>query len=261
MMNLTVVIISRNEESMIEGCLSSLKELGERVVVIDDCSTDRTVELARKFGAEVFVNRKEGFDKQRNFALSKVGTDWILYLDADERLTPILREEISSTIQGKSEIKAAYFIKRRNFYLGREWKVMDRVERLFLREKLSGWKGEVHESPIVNGEIGEMFNPLIHLTHRDISTMLRKTLEWSEIEARLRLEANHPKVSWWRLLRVMFSEFWRVGISEKGIFNGTEGWIETIYQSFSIFITYARLWEMQKEKSLEETYKDIERNT
>jgi len=143
-------------------------------------------------------------------------------------------------------------LKRKNFYLGssakNEWPYIEKTERLFKRSSLKGWKGKLHESPIVIGEIGEIGEGfLLHYTHRDLASMLAKTIEWSKIEAELRFTANHPKVTWWRLFRVMLTAFLDYYLKQRGWKVGTVGVIESVYQVFSVFITYARLWEMQRE--------------
>lgn len=252
---ISVIVLTKNEEEMIEGCLKSAEGLGE-ILVIDDCSTDKTLEIAQKHTDRIFVHKMKDFSDQRDFGLKKAKGDWVFYLDADERITRSLREEVLTTV-GTSK-KVAFLVKRRNFYLGQEM-LSDKVHRLFKKNMLQGWRGPLHESPIFEGEEGELENFLIHFSHRSISSMLETTLEWSKIEADLRIKARHPQVCRWRLIRVMLSEFFRRFIKEKGFKFGTEGFIEAVYQSFSVFITYVRLWEKQRKRSLEATYEELER--
>lgn len=253
---LSILVLTRNEEQMIENCLKSAQGLGE-VIVVDDCSQDRTLEIVRKYTDRIFIHKMVDFASQRNFALKKARGEWVFYLDADERISPPLREEILSVISCQPGV-SAFFIKRRNFFLGREM-YLDKVHRLFWKRSLQGWRGKIHESPVFAGKTAELKNPLLHLTHRDIFSMLRKTLEWSEIEARMRLKAGHPPVSWWRILRVMLTEFCYQFWGKKIFRFGTAGMIEGIFQVFSLFITYSRLWEMQRREGLKETYEKIDR--
>lgn len=125
------------------------------------------------------------------------------------------------------------------------WPKIEMLERLFRTSQLKGWHGKLHETPDVNGVVGELHAPLFHYTHRDLSSMVEKTNTWSEVEAKLRLDANHPKMTWWRFPRVMLSAFYDSYIKQKGYKAGTAGLIESIYQGFSMFITYAKLWELQ----------------
>lgn len=246
-MKLSVIIITFNEEQMIRDCLSSIGEWVDEILIIDGGSVDKTVEIAQSLGTKVFVNKFKDFASQRNFALEKAMGEWVLYVDADERVTPELREGILKQVQNDEEEKyAGFYIQRKNFYLGNhEWPKIEKLERLFKKEKLEGWYGKVHESPKVLGELGELDGFLLHYTHRDLSSMFYKTIEWSKIEAQLRFDAHHPKMAVWRFPKVMFMAFWNSYITQKGWKIGVVGLIESLYQSFSMFISYARLWELQ----------------
>jgi len=224
------------------------------IILVDSGSTDHTCQIAKKLGAKVsyIPGKKLEFARWRNLGLKKAAGEWVFYLDTDERMTPELIQEIKQVTQ--KSLLAAFEVPRRNFYLGREmhfggaWP--DYVKRLFLRKSLIGWQKDLHEEPKVDGSWGKLKNPLIHVTHRDLSSMMEKTRRWSEIEARLLFEANHPPVVWWRFFRMMLTEFWLRVIKLQGWRDGTPGWIEIIFQMFSRFITYARLWEMQNRSCL-----------
>ena len=242
--NLSIIILTKNEATMIGDCLRSVKSLlSKEVIVVDDNSSDTTGEIAKQNGATVLLHTKKDFAEARNFGLSKVTSEWVLYVDADERISPELSQEILDCISHTHNV--AFEIPRQNFYLGKKWPYEEKLTRLFKKTSLSGWYGEVHESPKVSGEIGKLTHPLIHYTHRNLSEMVENTIIWSKIEAELRLKAHHPPVSWWRIPRVMIPVFFAYYISQGGWKVGTVGLIESIYQAFSIFITYARLWEMQ----------------
>lgn len=242
---LSVVILAKNEEKMIDECLASI-EWADETVLIDDESSDKTVEIGKKFGAKVFTHKLKDFSDQRNFGFRQTSSDWILYLDADERVTSDLAEEIKTVI--KNPHFSAYRIARKNFYLGREWPYKEKIVRLFKRKNFLGWQGVLHESPKFTGEQGELRGQILHFTHRDLTSMVVKTIEWSKIEAKLRLEAGHPQMTWWRFPRVMLTEFFNYYFRQGGWRVGTVGLIESLYQAFSIFITYARLWEFQQKE-------------
>jgi len=248
-MKLSVVIIAKDEEKMIEDCLESVKWADE-IILVDSGSTDRTVTIAEKFGAKIISvpGEKLEFSHWRNQGLKAAKGKWILYLDADERITPELKKEIKGIIK-KGE-GAAFAIPRRNFYLGKEVRFggawPDYVKRFFKKDKLKKWEGRLHEEPVYEGKLKHLKEPMIHLTHRDLSSMVEKTRGWSKIEADLLYQAKHPPVTWWRILRIMLGEFWLRGIKQQGWRDGTVGWIEIVFQMFSRFITYARLWEMQQ---------------
>lgn len=248
MIQLTGVIIARNEEDRIADCIDSLSFCDE-LIVVDNGSSDRTAEIAERMGAKIVVCKTFDFSQVRSYGLHKAKGTWILYVDADERVSKELAESIKTVIAGqyKSDDPSAYKLQRKNFYFGKhEWPQIEKLERLFYRKALKGWRGAVHESPVYEGEFGELSGYLLHYTHRDLSQMLAKTIEWSEIEAELRFKAGHPKVTWWRFPRVMLTAFVDSYIRQGGYKVGVVGIIESMYQSFSMFITYARLWEIQR---------------
>lgn len=241
---LTVLIITKNEEEMIADCIESARNFADELLVVDSASTDKTAEIAQKLGAIVISKDFSDFSERRNFAATKAKNKWILYLDADERLTPEFKKEVQKFIQS-DESNVAYFVKRKTYYFNKDWEFTDKVQRLFLKSKLKSWHGVVHETPEVQGQIGIIESPILHFTHRNLSQMLQKTNEWSEYEAELRFKSNHPVMTPLRFIRVMLTAFLDSYIKGKGYKNGAEGFIESIYQSFSIFITYAKLWERQ----------------
>lgn len=245
MTKITGIIIARNEEKMIGEALKSLSFCDE-ILVIDNGSTDKTQEIAEKNGAKVYEIKTNDFSELRNFALSKATGDWILYLDADERIDEALKDSIIKNALDDPKY-SAFYLKRKNYYLGNhEWPHIEKMERLFKKDKLQQWKGKLHESPVVEGEIGILDGFILHFTHRDLESMLNKTIEWSTQEALLRYNSGHPKMTWWRFPRVMVSGFLNSYIKQKGYKAGVTGVVESIYQAFSMFITYARLWELQK---------------
>lgn len=255
-MGLTAIILTKNEEDVIEGAIKSV-QFADEIIVVDSFSTDETQNIARKYNAIIFEDEFKDYASERNFAKEKAQNDWILYLDADERVTTALQKEIKEIIASVNQYPA-FFVWRENYYLGKKWPTNDRIQRLFEKDKLISWQGVLHETPKIDGELGILKEHIIHLTHRDILSMLRKTVQWSEHEASLRFSADHPEMSGWRFIRVMLTEFLNYFVKQKGYKNGIEGLIESTFQSFSIFITYARLWEMQRKETLKQTYKKID---
>jgi len=245
MNKLSGIIIARNEEAMIGEALKSIAFCDE-IIVIDNSSSDRTKDIAEKLGAKVYEIKSNDFSQLRNFGLSKAENNWALYLDADERVDENLTAAIKKNIENGSKI-SAYLVRRKNFYFGKhEWPKIEKMPRLFQKIKLQGWQGELHESPIVEGEITEIKEGFIlHFTHRDLASMLNKTIEWSTQEALLRYNSGHPQMTWWRFPRVMLTAFFDSYIKQGGFKAGATGIVESMYQSFSMFVTYAKLWELQ----------------
>lgn len=266
MIKISAIVITKNAEEMIADCLDSLS-FCEEIIIVDNKSEDRTCEIAEKMGARVVEHSSHDFSEMRNMGMRKAMGEWLLYIDTDERVTAALAADIKYQISrlpaeranispaglprqvkaGEAGKYTAFRVKRKNFYFGNhEWPYIERLERLFRKDKLEGWYGKLHESPKFKGEIGELDGYLCHYTRRNLSAMLEKTIEWSKIEAELRFNSGHPKMTWWRFPRVMLTAFLDYYIKQGGWKVGVVGLIESMYQSYSIFITYARLWEMQE---------------
>ena len=257
---LSVIIIVKNEEERIKVCLESVKWADE-IIVADNGSTDQTIAIAKTYTDKIVEFKEQDFATLRNKAAEKATEEWILYVDSDERVLEPLREEIEILI--KNSKKSAYAISRRNIIFGSEVNYgpykHDWVIRLLRKRDFESWIGRVHEYPKIKGELGYTKNSLIHLTHRDIDQVILKSLDWSNIDAKLRLEAGHPKMSGWRFLRIFISETFNQGIKRKGFFGGTVGIIDSMLQVFSLFITYVRLWQLQQSKPMDEIYNDIDK--
>lgn len=244
MTNISAVVLTRNSADVLSDCLKSLSFCKE-IVVVDDNSSDATLEIAKKFGAMVMTYSQKSFAKKREAGAQKAKNDWILYVDSDERISEELKKSIQNMIVDNNI--SVGILQRKNFYLGNNlWPKIERLERLFKKETLKGWQGEVHESPIFEGDAEVLNGFLLHYTHQNLEQMVEKTREWSAKEAKLRLDANHPKMSAWRFFRVMITGCWDSYIKQSGWKAGAAGIVESMYQGFSMFITYAKLWELQQ---------------
>ncbi len=248
MNKISAIILTKNSEDLIADCIDSVSFCDE-IIVVDDSSTDRTPDLAKHLGARVFNYKSNSFAEKRNFGLGKAKYKWVLYIDDDERISGELKKNIMEVAEKQKDEFDAYRLKRKNFYLGKhEWPSIEKMERLFKKNSLEKWEGKLHETPVAKGEIGELEGFINHYTHQDLTKMVNKTIEWSRVEAELRFKANHPKMSEWRFFRVMLTAFYDSYVKQKGYKVRTAGLVESLYQSFSIFITYARLWELQNKK-------------
>jgi glycosyltransferase involved in cell wall biosynthesis len=245
---ISVVILTKNEEPRIKDCIRSVIWADE-IIVIDNGSRDKTVEIAKGLGAFVFVSKEKNFSRLRELGSEKSKNPWIFYLDADEIVSDQLHKEIVVILEkfDPHNSPVGYTISRTNMYLGFvKWPVKDSMMRLFYKKSLIGWSGTLHETAVISGTSGFLREPLIHHTHRSLEEMVAKTNEWSETEAGLRYEAHHPPIVPWRIIRVMITAFWDSYIRQKA---GTGGLIESIYQAFSIYVTYAKLWEKQQHQN------------
>ena len=245
------------EVEVLENCLKSLAFCDE-IIVIDNGAPENAVAIAKKYTDKIFKSNDSSFAARHNIGKEKAKGDWLLYIDSDERISKKLGDEIKTI--GDAD---AYQLLRVNYFLGKEVKfgekVPEYVTRLFRKDKLRNWTGEIHESSNVEGKIGKLNSPLYHLTHRDIFTMVEKTINFGEREANIRFKINHPPVVGWRLLRVIVTEFFNRIIKLQGWRQGTEGWIDGLLQTFSLFIVYARLWEKQQKITLSEKYKELDK--
>lgn len=257
---ITAVIIARNEETMIQNALESVVWADE-ILVVDNDSSDNTVKIAQKYTSSIISTRLDDFAKIRDLAKARAKGDWLLYVDADERVTAGLKSEIIQITQ-LSDPCSAYAISRRNIIFGQEMRYKafwpDWVVRLIKKDRLENWVGKVHEYPKFDGDLGYTNNSFIHLTHRDVDQIMVKSLSWSRIDASLRLDIKHPKINGLRLLRILLTELFNQGVIRKGFFNGTIGTADALLQTFSLVITYIRLWQLQQKKSLDTTYQEID---
>ena len=252
---ISIIILAGNEQSMITGCLETCL-WANQIILVAANSTDHTVVLAKKTAPNIkvvstFDEYNKNFSKWRNLGLKAANSDWVLYIDADERVTPSLQKEIQSVIN--SNTSCSYFcIPRANHFLGKRVKYggsyPDFVKRLYLRHQFKGYTGILHEEPIINGSMGYLKNDLTHYTHRDLTSMLSKTIVWTDTEARALFESKHPPVVWWRFPRMMLTKFWERFIIQSMWRDGMVGWISVIFEVFNTFIIYARLWELQQAK-------------
>lgn len=257
---LSAIVIVKNEEKLLGNCLESIKWADE-IVVFDNGSFDKTVQIAKKFTDKVFIINGQDFASLRNKAVKKALGDWLLFVDADERILAPLKDEILELV--KSEKHSAYAISRRNIIFGTEVRYgpfwPDWVVRLLKQSRFEGYVGKIHEYPKFEGSLGYTKNSLLHLTHRNVDHVVLKSLDWSNIDANIRYEAKHPPVNGLRLIRILFTELFNQGIKRKGFFLGTVGVMDALLQTFSMVITYIRLWEMQQAKSRWEVYEEIDR--
>lgn len=246
-MKISAIIITKNEEEMIEGALKSL-DFCDEIVVVDSFSQDKTVEICKRYGCQIFQREFKNYSDARNFAKEKAKGNWLLYLDADERVGEELKNSILKNI-GKTD-KSGYRIKRKNNFLGIWMKSggweNEYLLRLMKKNKLIKWVGSLHESAKVEGEIGEINEAIEHFSHRNLSSMVDKTNKWSEIEATLRFEKKHPKMTTLRFIKLFFKELFSRLLLKKAWRDGAVGIIEAIYQSYSLLITYIKLWEKQQ---------------
>lgn len=249
-MTISVIIITKNEEKMIADCLKSITWADETIVV-DTGNTDKTNSIAKKFDAKVIKYTGYGsFADWRNFGAKHAAGDWLFYIDADERATDDVKKELLNKLPDSDF--DAYAIPRRNFIFGQEFKFSgqypDYQKRILQKKSLKKWVGDVHEEPDFSGNLDHLKNPLLHYKNMTITQMVEKTNKWSEIEAKLMYAAGHPPMNIMRFLSATAREFWKRMFIELAFLDGPKGIIYAIYQVFSKFVSYAKLYELQIKK-------------
>ncbi|MBI5644197.1 MAG: glycosyltransferase family 2 protein [Deltaproteobacteria bacterium] len=245
MEKISVTIIALNEERNIRDCLESVKWADE-ILVSDSGSTDRTAEICREYGANVTTEEWLGFGRQKNLCGDRARNRWILNIDADERVTPELKEEIERAV--KSGDKAGYYVPRRN-YFGDKWVrrcgwYPDFTLRLYRKDSGRFIDRYVHESVAVNGPRGYLKNPLIHRTYKDVSDYLTRMQRYSTLAAEEMLNQGKNAGFIDILFRPVYT-FLKMYILKRGFLDGSTGVIlSTLYASYTL-AKYAKLWEMK----------------
>lgn len=255
MNKLSVVINTLNEAENIASAIKSVKKIADEIVVVDMESDDDTRKIAKDLGAKIFLHRRMGYvEPARNFAISKARNEWILIIDADERITKTLRKKILNAIQNDSN--DYYTLPRKNIIFGKWiehtgwWP--DYNIRLFKKSKVS-WEDEIHSVPVTQGQ-GADFEPIeenaiVHYNYKDVESFINRLNRYSTIQARERV-AIHKKFSWQNLISKPTSEFVNRYFNLEGYKDGVHGLALSFLQAFSELVTEIKVW--QESKFLEE---------
>jgi len=245
MFPVSVAIITRNEEDNIEDALRSVAD-AEEIVVVDAFSTDRTVEICRKYTGKVFQHEWQGFAVQKQIAVDHSSGPWVLILDADERVTPELKKEVADAL-AETDCNG-FFMPRKNHFLGRWirhggwWP--DNTLRLFKKEEGHLEPREVHESVSVKGKTGYLRNPLIHYTYWSLTDFINRMENYSTLASR-EIRKHGGSAGLFSLVVKPAATFFRMYIMRLGILDGTRGLVLAILYSYYTFLKYAKTWEKQ----------------
>ena len=245
MEKLGALVLTYNEAENISECLASLEWVDE-LVVVDSYSDDKTVELAKGYTNQVYQREFDDFASQRNFGLEELTTEWVLVVDADERVTTELKREIEEVLETPQA--EGYRIPRKNYFLGRWIKYCgwypDYTLRLFKR-KDNRYSGLVHEGLELSGKVKELDNPLLHYTYRNLEHYLAKINHYTTLDAQKKYQAGKKKGLLYILLRTVL-EFIKKYFLKKGFLLGAQGLILSVLSSYYQFLKYAKLWEKHK---------------
>jgi glycosyltransferase involved in cell wall biosynthesis len=247
-MDISVVIITYNEQDRLEPTLKSVADVAAEIIIVDSYSTDDTIKIAKKYTNKVFTRKWTNYSDQKNFANSKAAFPWILSLDADERISPELKEELLQLKDREPEANG-FSMPRQVFYLGRWIKhtvwYPDRKLRLFKKNKAK-WEGEfVHEKLVIEGETKKLNGPLLHFTYSSIHEHLDQINAFSDLAAQ-KLYAKQKKSSWAKLVLQPIFGFIKSYYFKAGILDGFAGFVVSVLHGYSIFLRYAKLREIWK---------------
>jgi glycosyltransferase involved in cell wall biosynthesis len=247
---LSVAIIARNEENNLPDCLSGVNFV-DQIVLVDSGSIDATLSLAQSHGCDVFSCKWEGFGPQKQFAIDQCRNDWILVLDADERIPAETRRAIHEIVTLNSGSIAGYSFPRKNFFQGRWIRHMgwwpDRVVRLFRKGQGRMSEAVVHESVVVNGPVKQIDSPILHFTESSLSKILLKIDHYSTFGAQEAFRAGRKSSVWSAALRAELV-FWQNYILRLGFLDGRQGLVLSITDAINKFFKYAKLSEMIRDR-------------
>ena len=281
---ISVTLASYNNEDCIADCLNSVKGWVDEIIVVDGHSTDKTAEIARKLGAKVLLRENNPvFHIQKDIANREAKSDWILQLDADERITPVMQKEIIGILDGdyfgydswlsplKSTINkflpffpepyrltkpaAAYWLPRKNFFLNRYLKnagqYPDPVIRLFQRGKAELPAKDVHEQMVVRGSVGWLRSDLDHYATPNFSRYLLRENRYSSLQAGF-YKRDGVKINFFNTLNYLFFKplgtFLSLYIRYRGFMDGFPGFVFSLYSGFHHAFSYMKLWELYKDE-------------
>lgn len=248
MAKLSVIIITKNEASNIRDCLQSVAWADE-IIVVDSNSTDDTVSICKELGAQVYVHDWPGFGIQKSRALGYAKNDWVLSLDADERVTPELQAEIEKTLCATNITFNAYNISRLSNFCGRFMRhsgwYPDLLPRLFKRGKASFSDDLVHERLIIDGEVGQLQGILLHYSFEDMAEVLQKVNQYSSAGAVMMFKRGKRTTLAGAVMRGIWS-FIRTYFLRAGFLDGQKGFMLAVSNAEGTYYRYIKLLFMQE---------------
>ena len=245
---ISVVVLTKNESERISACLDSVKWANE-IIVVDDQSSDNTVELAKKYTDKIIVKKMDIEGRHRNWAYSLAKNLWVLSLDADELVTPQLEKEINETLSSNPS-EDGFTIPRKNFigdywvrYSG--WYPSPQL-RLFRKDKFRYEEVQVHPRAFMDGPCGHLKSDLIHYSYKNIEDFLDKLNNQTTREAEKWFKQNKP-MRFGRFMRRSIDRFLRTYIGKKGYRDGFFGFVIAFFAASYQFVSYLKYREIIRE--------------
>ena len=251
MPTLSVILITRNEEANLADCLASLEGIAQQIVVVDTNSVDSTLEIAKNYGAVISQPADwPGFGPQKNRALDQATGEWVLSLDADERLTPALRSEILTAIHHSAHVDC-FAIPRLSWYCGRfirhsGWSP-DYVDRLFKRGTARFSDDLVHERLIPAGQVAKLENPMLHFSFMNFSQVLQKIDRYSTASAEQAFMKGRRSNPLKAILHGLWA-FIRTYFIRAGFLDGYQGLALALSNAEGSYYRYMKIWLLQNQE-------------
>jgi len=261
MEKITAIIPTFNEEANIEKAIESVQWCDE-IIVVDSYSSDRTVEIVKSFPAVRLIEHEyEHSAAQKNWSIPQATHPWIFLLDADERPTSELVEEIKAVVQAGTDCsgfwiyRRNYFMEKRINYSGCEW---DKVIRLFKRDECRYQNKHVHAQIDEKGEIGFLRHKLIHYTYKDLASYLKKAdryTTWGALDRVSKFEKSGHKIGLAYMCLRPFGRFLRHYFLRLGILDGVHGFVVSALSATNVFIRAVKIWRIQNGEKIEDPFK------
>lgn len=249
MRKLSAIIITHNEAHDIMRCLESLVGVAEDVVIVDDFSTDKTLDIARNYTDNIFQRKFDAYGPQKQYALEKTKNEWVINIDADEELSLELKEEIKQTLENPGDC-AGFEMPFKVFFLGKMLRfggcAGEYHTRLFNKEKAS-YRGKlIHEEIIVDGRIRRLKRCINHYTYVNFEEYLDKFNRYTTLIAHEKNLAGR-RFSIFHVVRLPWEFFLRYFI-KLGFLDGWHGFIYALFASFYVLLKYLKLWDLQRKR-------------
>jgi glycosyltransferase involved in cell wall biosynthesis len=249
MANLSVVIITFNEEGNLARCLNSVS-WAEEIVIVDSFSQDRTKEVASDFTDKIYDKQWPGFGPAKQFAVEKTSNEWVLSVDADEEVSLELKEQIRRALNSDSEVDG-YYLCRQSYFLGKwirhgGW-YPDYVLRLFRKNKAEFTDSKVHEKLTLKGKSAYLNGTLFHYTDPDLESYLAKMNRYTSLSA----EELYTEDRRSNLMDILFRPvaiFFKMYILKLGFLDGIQGFLLATYSSIHVLTKYTKLWHLGRVK-------------
>lgn len=246
---LSVIIITKNEEANIADCLKSISQIASEIIIVDSKSMDKTIAIAKKFTNKIITGKFQNFKEKRELGLKNATCDWILFLDADERISSELAQEINEKITAKDGADG-YYIPFRNFFLGKWLRYGGWYPEYHLRlarRKKASIENPIHETLYVDGKVEYLQNHIIHIGDKSLSHRVQKTNRYTTMQAEQRSQEKKPFMLLILMLCLMpILRFIKIFFFKKGFLDGMHGFIRAYLYMYTWFFVYMKEIEIKE---------------